>query len=174
MSDCQYITCRGGCENDAITGGNFCEEHSAKAKVTVVNQYRIACKALGDAPERHAQAEQLKSISGEIVVMRSIIETRLNMVENDAELVAAMPTITQALIASAKLAETAHAMDVKLGNLLNKSAIIALAQEIIVIIETNLRELIGTEVTTEIVDLTVETIGDAIVAAVADKENPAK
>jgi hypothetical protein len=174
MSNCDYITCRGGCKNEAIAGSNFCEEHSAKAKVTVVNQYRIACNVLGDAPERHSQAEQLKSINGEIVVMRSIIESRLNMVQDDAELVAAMPTITQALVASAKLAETAHSMDTKLGNLLSKSAIIALAQEIIVIIETNLRELIGTEVTTEIVDLTVETIGDAIVAAVAAKENPDK
>jgi hypothetical protein len=172
MELCDYITSRGQCQTEAIAGSRFCEKHSAKAQVTMVNQYRIACKALGDAPERHAQAEQLKSISGEIIIMRSLVEQRLNMIEDDGDLITAMPIIKDCLIAAAKLAEVSHAMDQKLGNLLSKAAIIALAQEIIVIIETALRELVGTEVTTEIVDMSVENIGNAIVAAVAAKENP--
>jgi hypothetical protein len=172
MSDCEYVTSRGQCKTEAIKGDRFCEKHSAQARVTMVNQFRIASRALGDAPERHAQAEQLKSISGEIVIMRSLVEQRLNMIEDDSDLIMAMPIIKDCLIASAKLAEVSHSMDTKLGNLLSKAAIISLAQEIIVIIETALRDLVGTEVTTEIVDMSVENIGNAIVAAVAAKDNP--
>jgi hypothetical protein len=172
MKLCDYITSRGQCQTEAIAGERFCAKHSAQATVTMVNQFRIACRALGDAPERHAQATQLKSINGEIVIMRSLVEQRLNMIQDDAELVSAMPVIKDCLVASAKLAEVAHTMDTKLGNLLSKAAIIALAQEIIVIIETALRDLVGTEVTTEVVDMSVENIGDAIIAAVAAKENP--
>lgn len=172
MSECSYITSRGQCANEAIAGCKFCEDHSVHAKATMVNQFRIACKALGDAPERHAAADQLKSINGEIVIMRSMVETRINMVENDAELIAAMPVIKDCLVASAKLAETAHAMDVKLGNLLGKNALIALAQELIEIIENNLRPFVGQEVTNQMVDEAIESVGTSIVAAIATKDNP--
>lgn len=174
MSICEYLTSRGRCTHEAIANCRFCSDHSAKAKITMVNEFRIACKALGDAPQRHAASDQLKSINGEIVILRSMVETRLNMVQNDVELIAAMPVITQALVSCAKLAETSHAMDVKLGNLLSKNALISLAQEIIEIIENTLRPFVGQEVTDQMVDEAIENVGISIVAAVAAKDNPDK
>lgn len=169
---CEYIRPTGQCRNEAISPSRFCEEHSATSAQTIINQYRITSSALGDSPQRHAQTEQLKSLRGELVILRSLLESRLNMIESDAELVAAIPAIKDLAIAVEKIATSCHNMDVKLANLLDKAALMSLAQEIISIIEKNLRPFANTEVSSTKVDETIEKIGQEIVQAIAKQENP--
>ena len=171
MAKCEYITTHGQCSNEATPPGHFCPHHSATSHKTMMNQYRIACSQLGDTPERHAQAEQLKSISGEIVILRSLLETRLNMIDNPAELIAAMPMLKEYTLAVEKLATSCHTMDVKIGNLLDKQALMNLAREIITIIETNIRPLADTTPTGIEIDELVEAIGQDLVSAIAAQEN---
>lgn len=167
---CKYMTTRGQCKNEAEDNG-FCPKHSKKSTATMINQYRIACKLLGDSPKRHSQADDIKSLRGEIAILRSALEHRLNTIETDAELVAAMPTLKDFALALDKLATSCHTMDVKLGNLIDKQALMSLAQDIIQIIDTNIRPFATNPPTTEQVDETVETIGQQIVQAIATKEN---
>jgi len=137
----------------------------------MIDQYRITCKLLGDSPQRHSQADEIKSIRGEIALLKSLLETRLNMIRSDAELVAAMPTLKDYALAVEKLATACHNMDVKLGNLLNKQTLMSLAQDIIQILDTAIRPLAGTTPTQETIDQTIEEIGQKIVEAIATKEN---
>ena len=167
---CEYITSTGQCAQEAISG-RFCATHSKTSHTTMINQYRIACSQLGDSPERHANAEQLKSVHGEIVIMRSLLESRLNMIQNPAELVAAMPLLKDFALAVEKLATSCHTMDVKVGNLLSKQSLLTLAREIIQIIEDSIRPLADTTPTSTTIDETVEAIGQKLVTAIAAQEN---
>ena len=171
MAQCERVTSTGQCSREAIPPSRFCEQHSATSTQTLINQYRIASRVLGDAPERHAQSDQLKSLKGEIVILRSLLESRLNLIENDAELIAAMPIIKDFATSIEKVVASCHNMDVKLANLLDKQALMTLAQEIIVIIEERLRPLANTTPDTESIDEVIEAIGQAIVLAIAKKEN---
>lgn len=172
---CQYITSHGQCRKDALDGLKWCEAHLPASvknnKSTSLGQYQIACKLLGDAPERHAATNaELKSLRGEIALMRAMLERRLNMIESDAELVAAMPTLKDFALAVEKLASSCHNMDVKLGNLLDKQALMSLAQEIIQIITRRTSPLRASQGDV-IIDETIEAIGQDIVEAIAKQEN---
>jgi hypothetical protein len=139
--------------------------------VALINQYRICTKILGDAPERHAAADEIKSLKGEIAIIRSLLENRLNSIECDAEAIAAMPVVRDYALAVEKLAVSCHAMDVKLGNLLDKQALMSLAQKLIGIIDKHLRPLVGVTPTTEIMDEVIEQVGKETVVAIAEQEN---
>jgi len=168
---CEYITSVGQCSRDAVPPGRFCADHSPAAGTILVNQYRIACAPLGDAPLRHATDPAIKSLTGEITVLRSLLETRLRMVKNDAELQAATPAISALAGQIEKLISSLHAMDVKLGNLLSKGALIELAQQIIGIIDTNLRSLVGTSVSSDDIDAIIEQIAAQMMGSIAEQEN---
>jgi hypothetical protein len=137
----------------------------------LIDQYRISKTVLGDTPERHARIDALKSLRGEVALLKSMLELRVNICESDAELVASMPGIKDYAIAIEKLASAMHSMDVKLGNLLSKSALMSLAQEIISIIDSNLRPLVDDTPTSMDIDLVTEKIGSEIVQAIASMEN---
>jgi len=171
---CEYMTTRGQCANDAISGTRFCPTHSTRSTATMINQYRIACKLLGDSPKRHAQADEIKNLKGEIAILRSALERRLNMIETDAELIAAMPTMKDFALALEKLATSCHNMDVKLGNLIDKQALMSLAQKMIGIIDKGLRDFVDTTPTNKQIDEAVEAIGQKIVTAIAEQENQLK
>jgi len=131
----------------------------------------VTCRLLGDGPERHARADEIKNLKGEIAILRSLLERRLNTIESDAELAAAMPTLKDFALAVQKLAESAHNMDVKLGNLVNKQTLMAIASDIICCMVDNIRTLVGTTPTQEEVDVLVEKMGQQIVRLIAEKEN---
>jgi hypothetical protein len=169
MSQCEWITPSGQCGSEQISGSKFCDEHTVGGTAIMINQYRVACKLLGDAPERHAQADEIKSLRGEIVLLRSLIEARLNLVTNEAELVAAMPILKDFFIATEKIVASCHSMETKLGQLLNKQAIMSLAQDMIQIIDVNLKSMKDLETTT--LDLTIEQIGRELVETIAKQEN---
>ena len=171
---CDHITTRGQCKNEAIAPTRFCDKHSERSQATMINQYRIACRLLAPTAQRHNEGNTLKSLRGEIVILRSMLERRLNLIESDAELMAAMPAIKDAALAIDKLATSCHNMDVKLGNLLDKQALMTLAQRIIVIIEEGIRPFAEQTVSNRQIDETVEAIANSIAAAIAKQENKTK
>ena len=165
---CEYITHKGQCTKEAVSNSRFCPDHSAHSKEAMINQYRVACKLLGDAPQRHSQSDALKSLKGEIVLLRSLIESRLNMVQSEPELVAAMPALKDSFLAVEKLVASCHQMDTKLANLLDKQALISLAQDIIQIMDHHMRNIARDDIN---VDAVIETVGQEIITAIASKEN---
>lgn len=165
---CEYITYKGQCKKEAYPGSRFCTDHSAHNTESMINQYRVACKLLGDAPQRHSQTTELKSLRGEIALLRSLIESRLNMIQSDAELVAAMPSLKDSFLAVEKLVASCHQMDTKLSNLLDKHALISVAQDIIQIIDQHMRDIARDDID---VNAAIETVGQEIITAIARKEN---
>jgi len=170
MAECEYITSYGQCKNEAIAGSRFCKDHAPNGKSTIIGQYHIACKQLGDAPARHCDSNHLKSLVGEISVLKSLFEKRVNMIENEIELQVAIPTLKDLAEKIEKLVSAAHTMDVKLGNLLSKSALVALSQEIIKAIDKHIRPF-ADKLGVETVDIAIENIGNDIIKSIASQEN---
>ena len=170
MAQCEYITSYGQCKQDAIEGSRFCVEHSRNGSATVIGQYHIACAMLGDTASRHAETKNLKSLVGEIAILKSLFEKRVNMIDSEVELVVATPALKDLTASIEKLISSAHTMDVKLGNLLSKGALIALSQEIIKAIELHIRPF-ADKLGTENVDIAIEKIGESIIKAIASQEN---
>jgi hypothetical protein len=99
------------------------------------------------------------------------VESRLNLIDNDAEMIAAMPVIKDFTQAIEKIVASCHAMDVKLANLLSKGSLVSLAQDWIEIIDKHLRPLAGTTPSAETIDETIEAIANEFVDSIAAKEN---
>ena len=170
MGQCEYISSYSQCGNEALEGKRFCDKHSQKANATVIGQYHVACRLLEDAPERHSDAKNLKSLVGEIAVLKSLFEKRINMIDNEAELIAAISSLKDLAEKIEKLVSSAHAMDVKLGNLLSKASLVSLAGQMISAIEENIRPF-ADKLGTNTVDIAIEKIGESIIEAIAAQEN---
>ena len=160
---CEYPTPKGPCKNKAIVGSRFCERHEPKSEEIRLEQYILSKRVLGDSPTRHAAADEVKSLRSEIALLRSIVEHRINMLETDAEFVSALPTLKDSFLAIEKLVSSCHAMEVKLGTLLNKGALIDLAQKIVQVIDVNLQAPGKDEI--------MEKIGTEIMNVIAKQEN---
>lgn len=173
MSQCEHIGPQGQCEDIAVTGGRHCIEHAHDGTQRVIQQYLITNKLIGESAERHAKQDHLKSLVGEISLLRSLFEKRINMSETDADLVAATPALKDLAGQIEKLVISTHTMDVKLGNLLGKGALVSLAQDLIGIIDTHIRPFADGEnpPTSQEVDEAIERIGMEIVESIASKEN---
>jgi hypothetical protein len=168
---CEYLSSFGQCPKSAVKDDHFCEDHTSRDNQRKVGVYLITNRFLGETAARHAESDQIKSLVGEIAIMRALLERRLNSIENDAEFMSMGSGVKDMALAIDKLVNSWHAMDVKLGNVLGKQALMRLAQDIIGIIEENVRPLADNHPTTEDVDNAIETIADEIVKSIASQEN---
>jgi len=162
---CQRTIPGGPCTKEVVPGSQFCRIH-APSSSDQLKSYILTNKVIGDTASRHAGSEQIKSLRDEIAVTRAIIELRLNAIETPIELMAAAPMLNTLILSVEKLVSSCHAMEVKLGNLLDKAALLQLAQKIINIIDTSLDSSIPGR------DELIEDIAKQIVKAVTSQENP--
>jgi hypothetical protein len=163
---CEYITQAGQCKHSPIENSRFCERHSAKdSDVINLGQYLVSKRLFGDAPTRHLEADEIKSLKTEIALLRSMIERRWNMLENDIEFVAAFPTMKDSFLAVEKLVSSCQQMEVKLDLMISKQGLLSLAQRIVGVIQENLPE------TLESRDEVIERIGCQIADAIQEQGN---
>lgn len=161
---CDWVTQTGQCQRPSLPDSRYCERHTPKSGQLRLNQYMLNKKLLGDSPQRHAAADEVKSLKTEIALLRALVERRLNMIETDAELAHALPQLKDTFLAVEKLVTSCHSMETKLGELLNKSALLSLAQKIVHVIDLNLDGIPDR-------DEIVEKIGNEIAACIAEQTN---
>lgn len=164
MEICGRTTELGPCQFPRMEGSKFCEMHTPNSGELRLNQYLLSKKLLGNSPARHAAADEVKSLKVEIALLRTIVERRLNMIETDAELASAMSSLKDTFLAIEKLVSSCHNMEVKLGSLLNKSALLSLAQKIVHIIDKKLENVPDK-------DELVAEIGEEIAKAITEQTN---
>jgi len=164
---CQSTVAGGQCKHKALPGMDKCAIHAKGLEGDELRYYLLTNKLIGDAARRHAGADEIKSLRDEIAITRAIMERRLNTVQTDAELASAMPQIHSYMMALEKLVSSCHQMEVKLGVLLDKSALLSAAQKIINIIDQKLPQDLF-----EGRDELVGEIAREIVSAIATQENP--
>jgi hypothetical protein len=141
MSQCEYIRTDGQCPNDAEPSSRFCRDHGRKTTKNVINSYHIANQFAGNAALRHSQATQVKSLYGEIAILRAMLENRFNAIDSQAEMESAAPSIRDMAVAIEKLVNSTTALDIKMSAVVDKGTLIRIAQKMIEATDQEVRAL---------------------------------
>ena len=121
MTKCSKQTTRGPCERTARPGSPFCSRHTSDADLATA--YRLTDSALKESVEFHAKASLL-DISQQIVLMRAIIERRLNMAgDTKADQLSAQAFVAAQLTSLVKMTETLVKLGRESGELMNRSQV---------------------------------------------------
>jgi len=163
---CEATTQAGQCRHVSIEGHTKCAYHLRRLNIEdsmALRTYLLTNPDIASAAGRHSQAEEIKSLREEIALCRSLVERRLNMIENPTDFIGAIGHINTLFLTLEKLISSCHRLEVNLGTLLSKTALLDLAREIVDILMSELEHVDGFE------DL-VDKIGERIVAAIVDQE----
>jgi hypothetical protein len=163
---CQGTTGKGQCPREAVEGKPYCDYHLKDRDIEdkmALRAYILTDPVISGSAGRHSQVEELKSLREEIALARAMIERRLNLVESNADFLNACGTVNTYLLTLERLITSCHRLEVNLGNLLSKAAILDLAKDIVSILMDELQEVPGYE---EIVDR----VSERIIAAIAEQE----
>jgi hypothetical protein len=163
---CQH-TCRSGqCQNLAVEGHDRCAIHLGdpdyEAK-KALRAYVLTNTDIAERAGRHTRVEELKSLREEIALCRSLVERRLDMIESNADFLAACGQVNTLFLTLEKLITSCHRLEVNLGSLLSKAAILDLAKEIVGILMDELEHIDGCEAI-------VDAVSERIIATIANQE----
>ncbi len=159
---CEATTQSGQCAHQAVDGQNLCAYHMKDRDVEdkmSLRSYILTDTAIAESAGRHNQVDELKSLREEIAICRSLVERRLNMIENNADLLAAVGQVNSLFLTLEKLISSCHRLETSLGTLLSRSALLELAKGIV---GTIMNELEGIDNYEEIVDNISERILEQI------------
>jgi hypothetical protein len=136
---CKAETSRGPCENQAKPGSSYCRQHTRDKNLATA--YRLTDPDLKEAAQFHAKASLL-DISQQIVLMRSMVERRLNMAgDSPAEQISAFNFVATQLTALTKMTETLVKLGKESGDLMSKGDVEAYVDDIIDIVLDEIKEL---------------------------------
>jgi hypothetical protein len=155
---CEATTQSGQCAHQAVDGQNLCAYHMKDRDVEdkmSLRSYILTDTVLAESAGRHSQVEELKSLREEIAICRSLVERRLNMIESNADLLAAVGQVNSLFLTLEKLISSCHRLETSLGTLLSRSSLLELAKGIV---GTIMDELEGIDNYEEIVDTISEKI----------------
>tara|TARA_Y100000310_G_scaffold299441_1_gene334292 strand:- start:115 stop:666 length:552 start_codon:yes stop_codon:yes gene_type:complete len=134
---CQAVNDKGQCWNFAVEGGTFCLCHGGNKQLEAIaakglKNYRIGVwqarlDKLVDNPN-------IKSLRDEVAILRMILEEVINKCMDSKDLILKSSIISDLVVKVEKLVSSCHKMEGSMGQLLDKSAILQFAAEIIQII----------------------------------------
>lgn len=160
---CQGVHARGQCENLAATSANgeygkFCMAHGGnqfvqKKNAEAVRNYRL--RTWKDRVEQLADSGAAKGLREEIGILRIMMEERLNACESATDLILISGPVSDLVMKIEKVVSSCHKLEGSMGQLLDKSAILQFASEII--------DIVGEEVSN---DVEIEKVGERIIKAV--------
>jgi hypothetical protein len=160
---CQWVMPTGQCPKEAVENSNFCKDHHM-GEDNSLRYYQITNHMVADSKLRHNAVEEIKDLREEIALCRALIETRLNMARDENELIASMGILSQYICTVEKLVTACHRMDTNLGNILTKTSLLNLAQEVVVIISEEMADLPDREIL-------IDKISTRIISVIGSQNN---
>lgn len=140
---CKAETTRGPCENPVKPGSAYCRQHSRDANLSTA--YRLSNPELQDAVQFHAKASLL-DISEQIVLLRSIVERRLNMAgDSEADQISAFNFVAIQLQALTKMTESLVKLGKESGDLMPKTEVETYVDSVLEIVIDELQKTPGFE-----------------------------
>jgi hypothetical protein len=127
----------GQCVFLAEPGSKKCLKHGAvqeqrKAEKAKINAYRL--QIWQERVDEFSEGEEVKTLRGEIAILRLVTETILNQCKEKHELVLYSGKIGDLVMKIEKLVTSCDRLETKFGMLLDKSAALVLASQIVEII----------------------------------------
>lgn len=136
---CQANTTRGPCPNPVKPGSQHCRQHTRDANLATA--YRLSNPDLQESADYHAKAS-LVDISQQIVLMRSIVERRLNMAgDSTAEQISAFNFVATQLLALTKMTEILVKLSKESGELMQRGAVEAYTDAVLNIVIDEIKTL---------------------------------
>jgi hypothetical protein len=145
-----------------VDGSDFCARHSNEADR--VRGYRLSNPELRERVEQHAGEASLESVRNEIILLRALIEDRLEMASTKAERLAAFQSVTPTLVNVVKCCETLAKLERQNSVVLGKEALMGLGKQIIHILSEELDGVPG-------YDSVVDRIAARIAKTIAESRN---
>jgi len=157
MSKCKAETSRGPCNKPTAKGSAYCRLHTNDANLATA--YRLSDPDLQESVQWHAKASLL-DISQQIVLLRGLVERRLNMADdNDADKIAAYNFVAVQLTALTKMTEIMVKLAKESGELMERGDVEAVVDGIVAIVSEELKSVPN-----------YESIVDRIVTRIAEIE----
>ena len=154
-NQCQHIIpTQGQCPLKACPGGQYCPAHGGNAGVQAaekkslrnyqLNKFRVRTAELGNSSE-------ILSLKDEIGILRLLIEEKINQCHDQTELMLMSGPLSDLIMKVDRVVTSCNKLESKLGNFLDKTAILNFAQQIIKIICNNVDdELVIEKISEEI------------------------
>ena len=157
MARCQHTGVRGSCNLIAIDGSVYCEKHSNEADR--LKGYRLQDPELRKRFDELSRDASLETVKQEVLLLRVLIEDRLNFCKNAAERASALQNLTSSLATIDKLLNSLERLQRAASITLDKPTLSRLSEKIITILLDNLGDLPDRD---EIVDRVAAEIAQAV------------
>jgi len=126
-----------------MPGSAYCRLHTKDANLC--SAYRISDPDLQDSVKHHAKASLL-DISQQIILLRSIVERRLNMAgDTDAEKISAYTFVATQLQSLSKMTETLVKLAKESGELMERNEVEGLIDKMVGIVADEVKDVEGYE-----------------------------
>lgn len=139
--------CQGGKNNQcrflAVEGSDYCKLHGgastavANERKSIRNYQLTKFKA---ELERHANSSHIKDLRDEVGLLRMMLETKLNRIQDEADLMMQSQGISELITKINAVVTSMHALDAKTNQVLDKTTLITVATRMVEVISTELED----------------------------------
>jgi len=134
---CAKITSRGQCNRPAMEGSHYCNLHAKNEDL--ITAYKLSDPQLTEDVKHHARAS-LADISQQVVLMRALVQRRLNMAGDDpASQINAMNFAAGQLASIVKSTETMVKLARESGDMLSRVEVEELVDKVVDIVGEELK-----------------------------------
>ncbi|MHA2063706.1 MAG: hypothetical protein ACXABY_04905 [Candidatus Thorarchaeota archaeon] len=138
---CQNTGKQGQCRNLCVDSGNRCMVHGGNKQLQSQELKSLNNFRLGKWQahiERHAGDSDIKSLRNEIGILRVMIEERLMKCKDATDLIMQSTAISDLVMKVDRVVTSCHKLEGSMGQLLDKSALLQFASQIIDVISVEL------------------------------------
>ena len=139
---CLHSSSKGSCPRHTVEGSLFCSTHANEADR--VKGYLINDEILRQQFDHHQQGD-LYSLRGEIVLLRAMINQRLNSATNDLERSAVFREIGGWIATLDKLVNSLSKLEEKTSQTLTRGALLDFARRVITVVSQEVKQIEGYE-----------------------------
>lgn len=144
---CEGSFSGGQCRHQAEPGDRFCKGCGGKNRLSLEARRQYLLKDTRQAARlaEFAEHDDIKSLREEIGLARVLLERRFNMIQSDADLLAACGPVNAMLLTIERLVKTSHQIETNLGVLLTRNTVLKLAQAMCEIVIDEIQAVPGFE-----------------------------
>ena len=152
---CQhFIPTQGQCNLKACPGSQYCPAHGGNKSVQAAEKKSLRNYQLNKFRTRTAElgnSSEILSLKDEIGILRLLIEEKINQCHDNTDLLLMAGPLSDLIMKVDRVVTSCNKLESKLGNFLDKTAILNFAQQIIKIICNNVDdELVIEKISEEI------------------------
>lgn len=155
---CAYLhPIKGQCINKCLPPSQYCLVHGGNKARQAEEKNKLRNYQLTKFSARAAQMSQgssVKNLRDEIGILRMMLETKLNALESENDLIIQSSSVADLIMKINILVNSAHKLEIGLNEVLDKETLIIMAEQIVDVIAGKIKdEEILSQISNEIIDI---------------------